>query len=114
MPKMTPAQVDELVAWAEKGKSGQWIAKKMDLKPSAVCYRMLRNGYDPWPGEPKHPRKDHPGAFTAAEDAQLLALGKTLSIGRIAQKLRRPPTSCRIRLLTLEVRAEKKLEKAST
>lgn len=114
MARMTPEQVEQITAYAEKGKSGSWIARKLGLSDAGVNYRMLRAGHDPWPGHgnlPRNPR--HPGAFTPEEDDRMLELGKSMAPHKVAEIMGRPRTSVLIRLLTLEVRAEKKLEQAA-
>lgn len=114
MGKLSPEQVDQIVGWAEKGKSGLWIAGRLGLNPSTVNYRMLRAGYDPWPSGGDRARPNQPGAFLAEEDARMLELGAAgMAPHKIAQVMKRPKTSLLIRLLTLEVRAEKKLENAA-
>jgi hypothetical protein len=113
MAKLSPAQVDQIEAWAEKGKSGLWIAGHLNLNPSTVNYRMLRAGYDPWPNGGDRAPATQPGAFSAEEDARMLELGaQGMAPHKIARVMQRPKTSLLIRLMTLEVRAEKKLEKA--
>lgn len=113
--KVTPSQVEEMVRLREKKR---WpvsrIASKFGLTESAVNYRLLRNGVDPWDID-KHPRKigNHKGQFTPADDARMLELAKTMSINMVSTTMGRAITSVRIRLMTLEVRAEKALEKAA-
>lgn len=111
MTTLLPWQVEEIEAYAAKGKSGGWIARKLDLKSATVNYRMLRAGFDPWPGKAMggRPRR----AFSAEEDTRLLELGQTMNIDELAKELKRPRTSVRIRLMTLEVRAEKALERSA-
>jgi hypothetical protein len=109
--KLNDQQLYEIEVWAKRRKSGQWIARKMGLPSATINYRMLRLGYDPWPGKKTNTR-GHRGAFSAEEDAKMLELGQTLPIHRIAAEMKRPITSIRIRLMTLEVRAEKALEAA--
>lgn len=111
MARLTPEVVDQIEEYAERGKSGLWIARKLDLPPATVNYRMLRAGFDPWPGTRSN--KEQAGAFSPEEDEQLLDLGRQgLGWRKIAEMMKRPRTSVRIRLMTLEVRAEKALEAA--
>lgn len=111
MARLTPQQIEQIEEWAEKGKSAQWIARHLDLKPSSVNYRILRAGYDPWPGRARS-KNNQVGAFSPEEDARMLELARTMSSYRVAIEMKRPKTSILIRLMTLEVRAEKKLETA--
>lgn len=111
MTKLLQWQIDEIESYAEKGKGGLWIANKLELPAATVNYRMLRAGYDPWPGK-KNNTGNQRGAFSAEEDARMVELAKTMPIHRVAQKMGRAITSIRIRLMTLEVRAEKALEAA--
>jgi len=110
--KLTDDQIEQIESWAEKGKSGQWISGQLSLKPATVCYRMLLAGFDPWPGKRNGNHKQR-GGFSPEEDAQMLELGKTLSVYKISKLMGRPYTSIRIRLMTLEVRAEKALAGAA-
>lgn len=108
MARLLPWQVEEIEELAAKGKSGTWIARHLDLPPATINYRMLRAGFDPWPG-PSH-NTNQAGAFSPEEDARILELAKTMPVHRVAEALGRARTSVVIRLMTLEVRAEKKLE----
>lgn len=114
-PKLTRDQVDEIVHLREeKGWSAARIAVKFGISVSAVNFRLLREGIDPWDVD-KHRRKigRQPGAFSADEDARMLELARTMSPYQIAKAIGRPQTSVAIRLMTLEVRAEKALENAA-
>lgn len=113
MAKLTEAQIDQIVALGERGKSGAQVAAITGLPEATVNYRLLRNGIDPWPKHASHRRQYHPGAFSADEDARMLELAKTLPIYHVARAMGRAPTSVRIRLMTLEIRAEKALEAAA-
>lgn len=111
MTKLSPDQVDQIVGWAEKGKSGLWIAARLGLKAATVNYRMLCAGFDPWPGQRNH--NNQYGAFSPEEDQRLIELSTQHKLPTVAKLMNRARTSCRIRLMTLEVRAEKKLENAA-
>ena len=110
MTKQVPPEVlEQIESYAAKGKSGSWVAAKLGIPPATVNYRMLRAGFDPWPDWKTSVHRPANG-FTDAEDEQLLELGKTMGVNRIADIMKRPRTSVRIRLMTLEIRAEKALE----
>lgn len=109
MAKLTPEQVEQIEAWGAKGKSGLWISNKLDLPAATVNYRMLRAGYDPWPGH-SGSKNNQRGAFSLEEDVRMVELAKTMALHKVAVAMGRARTSILIRLLTLEVRAEKKLE----
>lgn len=112
MAKLTDEQIEQIEDWAEKGKSGLWVSAKLGIPPATVNYRMLRAGYDPWPGARRHGVQS--GGFSPAEDARMLQLARDgMKLARIAKTLGRANTSIRIRLMTLEVRAEKALEAAA-
>ena len=104
-PKLTPALVEQIETFGEKGKSSSWIAARTGVHEATVAYRMLRAGYDPWPGH-KH-GNNQKGGFSPEEDARILSLACEMGTHRIAQTIKRPYTSVRIRLMLLEVRAEK-------
>jgi hypothetical protein len=112
MAKLTPEQVEQIEAWGAKGKSGLWVSNKLSLPAATVNYRMLRAGYDPWPGHTGR-RSGQRGAFSDEEDARMVELAKTMAPHKVAIEMRRAKTSILIRLMTLEVRAEKALEKAA-
>lgn len=113
MNKLTEKQIQEIVRLREEcGRSPTFIARQFGVSTSAVNYQLLRHGVDPWDPEKfqgQHQRR----AFTPDEDARMLALGASgMAAHRIAIEMKRPKTSLLIRLLTLEVRAEKRLEQA--
>jgi DNA-binding CsgD family transcriptional regulator len=109
MAKLTPLQVDQIECWAEKGKSGCWISRKLGIPAATVNYRMLRAGFDPWPGK-RNSSHIQPGAFSPEEDDWIVELSAAgLSAYQIAKRINRAQTSVVIRLMTLEVRAEKAL-----
>ena len=72
---LTEVQVEEIVSWGEKGKSGTWIATRMGIPPATVNWRLLSNGIDPWPGKSQEAVKNHRGRFSPEEDARMLELG---------------------------------------
>lgn len=115
MGKLTKEQVAEMVRLREgKGRlKPPVLARRFNCSTSAVNYQLLRHGVDPWDQEqPYDPARR--GAFSPEEDARMLALGASgMPTHKIAIAMKRPKTSLLIRLLTLEVRAEKKLEKAA-
>lgn len=113
--KLTEAQIAEIVRLREeRGRSVNYIARQFSVSTSAVNYQLLRNGVDPWDPEKYNAAGRHPGAFSPEEDARMLALGAAgMPAHRIALEMNRPKTSVLIRLLTLEVRAEKKPERAA-
>jgi hypothetical protein len=111
MAKLTPEQVEQIESWAAKGKSGLWIHHKTGIPNATINYRMLRAGFDPWPGRPRS-KKNQRGGFTPEEDARMVELARTMAPHKIAQAMGRAKTSVLIRLMTLEVRAEKQLEAA--
>jgi hypothetical protein len=112
MAKLTDDQVEQIEAWGAKGKSGLWIANKLDLPNATVNYRMLRAGYDPWPGRPRS-KKNQRGGFSEDEDRRMLELAQTMAPHKVAMAMGRAKTSVLIRLMTLEIRAEKALEQAA-
>jgi hypothetical protein len=111
--KLTPAQIDEIVRLREeRGMSSTFIASRFNVSTSTVNYQLLRNGVDPWDPE-RFSGHANAGAFTPDEDARMLELGAAgLSPYQISKVIGRPKTSVLIRILTLEVRAEKRLEAA--
>lgn len=111
--KLSREQIDEIVRLREDyKKTTTFLAQRFGVSTSAINYQLLRNGVDPWDPS-KATTQSHPGAFSPEEDARMLALGATgMAPHRIAIVMKRPKTSLLIRLLTLEVRAEKKLEAA--
>ena len=112
MGKLNKDQLDKIERYAQMGKSGVCISKILGLKPATVNYRMLRMGFDPWPGKRSNPGPQV-GGFSREEDAAMLQKRIAgMKIHQIARELKRPVTSIRIRIMTLEVRAEKSLEAA--
>jgi transposase-like protein len=116
MNRFSPEEIDRIVALGERSYSGGRIARRMGLSEASVNYRLLRNGIDPWPNHAAYsqalPRRGRP--FTAEEDARMLALlTERMPMYKIAITMKRPRTSVLIRILTLEVRAEKALEAAA-
>lgn len=114
--KLKREQIEEIVRLREVcHRSPTFIARQFGISTSAVNYQLLRNGVDPWDPEKnsKNMAKQHPGSFSSDEDARMLALGAAgMAPHRIAIEMGRPKTSLLIRLLTLEVRAEKRLATA--
>lgn len=113
-PKLSREQIDEMVRlFEEDGVKPKELARRFHITVSAVNYRLLREGLDPWPQGGKADRAKQPGAFSAEDDRRMLDLGaQGLGHHKIAQMIGRPKTSVLIRILTLEVRAEKALETA--
>lgn len=106
-----------IVALGDKGWSGSRIARRLGLKNSlgAVNYHLLRAGIDPFPAGktlPPHFRKGNP--FTPEEDARMLALARGgMAPHIVAKTIGRPRTSVGMRIMLLEIRAEKVLERAA-
>lgn len=111
--KLSREQIAEIVRLREDcRKSVTFIARQFGVSTSAINYQLLRNGVDPWDPAKAHKHR-YAGAFSPEEDARMLALGAAgMAPHRIAIEMKRPKTSLLIRLLTLEVRAEKGLEAA--
>lgn len=112
-PKLGPDQVEELVRLREERR---WpvrrIARKFGVSQAAVNWRLLRAGVDPWDST-KATKSGQVGGFSPADDAQMLELAKAMSPHKVAEVMGRPRTSVSIRIMTLEIRAEKALEKAA-
>lgn len=106
--KLTHENIEEIVRLREEErKPSALIASQFGVNQSTVNYHLLRAGVDPWDSMQDKPNQR--GAFTPEEDARMLELGRAgLSPWKISQAIGRPKTSVLIRLLTLEVRAEKK------
>jgi hypothetical protein len=114
MAKLTREQIDRIVELRERGFYSHRIAQMTGIKPATVNYQLLKNGFDPWDPAKRQAPDGHVSRFSEAEDAQMLELGRQgMSIRQIARTMKRPITSIRIRILTLEVRAENALEKAA-
>ena len=110
--KLAPETIERIIALRESGKLGARIAQITGIPQASVNYQLLRAGLDPW--DPARVRnQQNPGAFSEAEDAQILELSKTMKMAAVARQLGRANTSVRIRLMTLEIRAEKALEAAA-
>jgi hypothetical protein len=112
--KLTREQIDEIVRLREDEKwTTHRIAKHTGISQAGVNYQLLRAGVDPWDAENHPPTQKPRRPFTPEEDARLLALGREgKGPWQIARALDRPDTSVRIRLMTLEVRAERALERS--
>lgn len=117
MSKLKPDQVNELAELRESGWSFARLAARYGVSTGAIHYRCLtvgalspksrpivagaarKNAARGFGGRVKH--------FTLDEDAQLLAMARTgAKIETIAAALNRARTSVRIRLLTLELKAD--------
>jgi hypothetical protein len=112
--KLTPEQGDELIRlFEDEGWTVLQLVARFPLTESAVNYRLLRAGLDPWPKGGGQVKRRECGGFSPEEDARMLALGaEGKSPYQIHKIIGRPRTSVLIRILTLEVRAEKALEAA--
>ena len=103
--------------WArEAGWSYQRLADRFSVSTAAIHYRCLREGALSPRSQPAR-RADAPRPhrgfggmgrlFSVEEDARLLALARDgMKIHHIARELHRPITSCRIRLMKLEISEE--------
>lgn len=117
MSKLTDQQIEQLVAWRERGKSYRFIAGQLGVSDSAVHYQCLKHGAISPCQRGRHPNGG-PASFVAGngrtqrrfspdEDRQLVDLEmEGLSYTAIARKLGRPNTSVRIRLMTLAMHDE--------
>jgi len=112
--KLLPEQIAEIIRLREeKRKQPAVIAPLFGVTESTVNYHLLRNGVDPWDPE-KSNGAHQPNGFSPEEDERMLELGRQgLSPFKIAKAIGRAKTSTLIRILTLEVRAEKALEVAA-
>lgn len=112
--KLDAAQIAEIVRLREEcRKPVKIIARRFGVSTSAINYQLLRNGVDPWDPDRNPPRQRQRNPFSPEEDARMLALGASgMAPHKIAEAIGRPKTSVLIRLMTLEVRAEKALEAA--
>jgi DNA-binding CsgD family transcriptional regulator len=102
-PKRTripPEDVDQLIEWAEQGKSMRWIGRKLGISQSAVYYHRLKAGIKPkFQGNGPAVNKAGKRRFTPEEDALLVQLrmdGATLK--SIARQLNRGHSSIFMRL----------------
>ena len=108
MKRLSPEQKENILSLRERGKGVKFIAGRVRCSPGAVLYHCLCNGLDPFNSE--RARGTHAGAFSAEEDAKLIELARSgMKLHHVAAALKRPRTSTRMRLLLLEVRAEKAL-----
>ena len=108
--KLSPDQIEEIIRLREvKKKAPALIAPRFGVSESTINYHLLRNGVDPWDHERANGARQ-PNGFSPEEDARMLELGRAgLSPYHISKAIGRAKTSTLIRLLTLEVRAEKAL-----
>lgn len=104
MAKLTPNQIDQIVSHAEAGKHAGWVSRAMTIPESTVVYQFLINGHDPWVMQKRARAKN---GFSEEQDASMLQR-RTAGESKlsIARSMKRNYNSVRIRILTLEVRAE--------
>lgn len=110
--RLSPDQIDELLALREKGLSFARIGARMGMSAGGVAYLCLSRGAT----SPREGRWRNPNAprvmrgrdgrilrrFSADEDARLAQLsGEGLTLTEIARRLGRPRTSVRMRMLML-------------
>ena len=112
MKRLSSEQIERIVALRERGISSYGIGCRLGLALGTVNYQLLLAGIDPF-DRPTNGRARHPGAFSSDEDNQLLALATSgMKLPAIATAMNRARTSVRLRLMLLEIRAEKALEAA--
>lgn len=116
MSKLTSAQVEEMAELRERGWSYQRLGDRYGVSATAIHYRCLSVGAlsprscPPRPADRRKPGQGFGGRcvpFSVEEDERLLTLARSgLKTDRIADELGRPRTSTRIRLMTLELKAD--------
>lgn len=121
MTKLSQEQVGELAELRERGWSYARLAARYGVSSAAIHYRCLTAGaLSPRSqglraGDDRKPLQGFGGLrhpFSPEEDARLLRLARQgEKMHRIAELMGRPRTSVRIRLLTIELKAD--LEPAS-
>ena len=115
--KLTDAQIEELCRLRERGWGYKPLAERFSVSTGAIHYQCLKNGaisprqragatrikpFSFVAGDGRTQRR-----FTEAEDEELIRLEQSgLKYRQIAEKIGRPLTSVRIRLMTLAMHEE--------
>ena len=112
MAKLTQEQIDQAIAWREKGWSCRAIAQRLGVSDGAIKYQCLKNGAisprqkgrENYTGPQSFIGKDGRtfSRFTDEDDHRLIKLANAgLKVGEIAKQMGRANTSIRMRLLLL-------------
>lgn len=114
---LTEEQIEQLVAWRERGWGYSRIAGQLGVSPGAVHYQCLKHGAIS-PKQRARPVPDHATTrhgrdgrsqttFTRVDDVRLLELEAAgLSYPAIGRAMGRAYTSVRIRLMMLALRED--------
>ena len=115
--KLSDDQIEQLIAWRERGWSYRRIAQRLGVSDGAIQYQCLKHAavsphqrFSPTPAT-QTIRRAGDGriqrTFTPDENRKLIELeGKGLSYSEISRRMERAKTSVRMRLMTLALRED--------